>query len=80
MCNCFGWCSTVFQGHDVLRWQLENGSSPVLTKVINFLVAVFLPQELMLQSTQLQVVKKVKQNAGIENFSASMWMLLLLAS
>ncbi|KAB5537710.1 hypothetical protein DKX38_015243 [Salix brachista] len=27
-----------------------------------------------------QVVKKVKQNAGIENFSASMWILLLLAS
>lgn len=26
-----------------------------------------------------QVIKKVKQNAGTENFSANMWMLLLLA-
>ncbi|KAF9673624.1 hypothetical protein SADUNF_Sadunf10G0043500 [Salix dunnii] len=74
MCNCFGRCSTMFQGHDVLSvnagWPtcltvstvaVENGSSLVLTKVINFVVAISLPQELMLQSTQLQVVKKVNK-------------------
>lgn len=26
------------------RWELENGSSPVLTKVFNFLAAIFLPR------------------------------------
>lgn len=36
------------------RWELENGSSPVLTKVFNFLAAIFLPWELMLQSPWLE--------------------------
>ncbi|KAG5240722.1 histone-lysine N-methyltransferase family [Salix suchowensis] len=29
--------STVFRGHDALRWESENGSSMVLTNVFNFL-------------------------------------------
>uniref|UniRef100_A0A6N2N4Q9 Uncharacterized protein n=1 Tax=Salix viminalis TaxID=40686 RepID=A0A6N2N4Q9_SALVM len=69
MCNFFVWYSTVFRGHDALRWESENGSSMVLTNVFNFLV---ISSTLRVDATGvldwISKGKKVKQNAGTDNF------------